>query len=243
MNSVKERENMAERIETDLEEEIIDFEEVGSGSTPPRDIKINRNFEKNRNLLVWGGIGLLALIAGYFGYRAWQDSNEAKAVDDSFAAFKLYEKDSLTQAMKGEKGVKGLKQLADEYSGTKVGNLSHYMMGTAYLSQNKLKEGIEQLESYDKGTDMVSATSYASLAFAYEEQNKFVDAANMYLKAGVIQENSITTPEYMLQAARCFEEAKDPAKALGLYKEIKQRFPLSEQGQVVDKYIAKLTKE
>lgn len=243
MNSVKERENMAERIETDLEEEIIDFEEVGSGSTPPRDIKINRNLEKNRNFMVGAGIGLLALIAGYFGYRAWQESNETKAVDDSIAAFKFYEKDSINQAIKGEKGAKGLKQLAEEYSGTKIGNLSRYMLGTAYLSQNKLKEGVEQLESYDKGTDMVSATSYAALAFAYEEQNKFTDAANMYLKAGAIQENSVTTPEYMLQAARCFEEAKNPEKALALYKEIKQKFPLSEQGQVVDKYIAKFSKD
>lgn len=243
MSSVKEKENMAERIETDLEEEIIDFEEVGSGSKPPRDIKINRSIENNRNLLVGVGIGVLVVIGGYFGYKSYQESNEQKAVDDSIYAFKFYEKDSLDKAIKGESGNKGLKKLVDDYSGTKTGNLARYMLGTTYLAQNKIKEGTEQLEAFNKGEDMVSATSYSALAYAYEEQGKFEDAANMYLKAGGIQENTTNTPDYMMQAARCYEEAKNTDKALGLYKEIKQKYPLSEAGQSVDKYIAKLSKE
>lgn len=236
MTTVKEKDNP--RLE---QEEIIDFEEVGTRRAAPRDIKLNETWERNRNLIAGGIVAVMLGVGGYFGYNWYINSQEEKASDDVLYAFKYYEKDSLDKAINGNKPYKGAKALADEYSGTKTGALAKYMLATSYLNQGKIKEGVALLEEYQKDNDnMVSATAYEALGYGYEELKQFDKAAEAYLSASKVNENSITTPEYLMRAARCYEELKNNDKALSLYKEIKKKYPVSEAGSQVEKYIAKL---
>jgi TolA-binding protein len=187
-------------------------------------------------------VGLVALIGGYFYYDYYSKEREKEAQEQAFYAAKYYMKDSLDKAINGTAAFPGLKKFVDEYGGTKAGNTAKYMLGTAYLSKGKIDDGLSQLESFDKGDNLVSAQAYAAIGFAYEEKGNFGKAADMYIKASKALPNAVTSPEYMLSAARCYEEAKDNDKALSIYKELKQKYPLSDPGRQAEKYIAKLEK-
>jgi TolA-binding protein len=54
-----------------------------------------------------------------------------------------------------------------------------------------------------------------------------------------VNENELTTPIYMLKAAELLESTGKSAEALKIYETIKQKFPESNEGRNIDKYIAR----
>jgi len=227
--------------ELDFErEEDIEFEPVRK--RPGHDERINNSLQSNR-VLIGGILGALLLgVGGYFIYDYIQREKQEEAEKQLFFSFKYYEQDSLAKAIEGNSQYPGLKKMVDKYDGTPAGELSQYMLGTAYLAQGKIKEGVSQLEDFKKKDDnMVTASAYSALAFAHEEQNQFSEAAEKYLKASRILENPQTSSEFLYQAARCFEEAKKKDKALETYTELLKKYPLTEKGQQAEKYIALLS--
>ena len=199
-------------------------------------------WERNKKI-IGGVIGVVMLgVAGYFLYQNWMESKNSEAVAQSFRAVSLYEQDSLDLALKDGQ-YSGFPTLADEYSGTKTGNLAKFYLGSIYFKKGKIAEGIEQFESFKKSNDQISASAYAALGFGYEEQKDFKQAADNYEKAASINENSQTSPFYLMNAARCYESNGDKEKALSVYKKVKDLYPLSAEGQQVEKYIARLSND
>ena len=52
--------------------------------------------------------------------------------------------------------------------------------------------------------------------------------------------NSFTTPIYLLKAGRMQESMGNKEKALAIYKSIKDKYGDSNEGRLVEKYIARL---
>lgn len=235
------------------DDEVIDQDEViyeeekvaeGDGSsaaTPPKSFQ-----EKYRNLLLVGGVAIVAIV-GYFIYNwSQRDKVNKEALESMIMPVLYYEQDSMNKAINGDGQSTTLSEIVDGYGGSAAGNLARYYMGTAYLKLGNLDEGIESLEEYKKGRSMVSAAAYGSLGYAYEQKGEFEEAAKNYREAArTPKENMYSTPFYLMHAARNLESANQNEEALELYKEIKEKFPLSDQARdgSVDKYIAKLSPE
>ncbi|MCZ2356700.1 MAG: tetratricopeptide repeat protein [Bacteroidia bacterium] len=192
---------------------------------------------KNFALGILGGIVLA--IGGYLYYQSYLGDQQKEAVDQMVRAVRFFEKDSVDKAIKGDSQYPGFEKLADEYSGTPAGNLCKYYLGCCYLKKGNINKGVEYLESFSKGDDLIGASAYAALAFAHEEKKDFAEAAKNYRKAASINENSQTTPFFLMNAARNEELAGNNAGALEIYQTIKRKFPNSQEGQSVEKYIAK----
>jgi tetratricopeptide (TPR) repeat protein len=175
-------------------------------------------------------------------------SNEEKnktgqaAMVSSLVAF---EQDSFNLALAGQAGQGGgFTDLADDYSGTDAGQLSKYYAGVSYLNTGKIDEGMEMLESYKKGSTFVGAAAHAALGYAHEQKGAFAEAAEAYETASrTPSENAVSTPFYLMHAARNHESAGKNDAALELYRQIKTKYPLSAEGASVDKYIARLAVE
>ncbi len=222
-------------------EEAIEFEEIDPrrGSSQER---VSGSLQKNRVLI--GGIlgGIVLLVGGYFIYDYLQTQKQEEAEKQLFMPFKSYEKDSLAQAIGGTGQFPGLKRMAENYSGTQAGELAQYMLGTAYLAQGKIKEGASEIEDFRKPKDnLVSASAYSALGYAYEEQGQFEEAARYYLKAADVMPNEHTSPEFLHQAALCYLEANNKEKAASIFRDLKRKYPLSEKGQQADKYLAQVS--
>ena len=65
-------------------------------------------------------------------------------------------------------------------------------------------------------------------------------ALKHYEIAYSMNENELTTPVYMMKAARLLETMDELEDALALYQEIKAKYPETNEGQNVDKYIARV---
>jgi TolA-binding protein len=54
-----------------------------------------------------------------------------------------------------------------------------------------------------------------------------------------MNDNELTTPVYMLKAGELLESSNKAADALKLYETIKQKYPETNEGRSIDKYIAR----
>ena len=217
----------------------VKFDEVKGGEGGSSS-KGQSFLEKNRNMLLIGLVAVAA-IGGYFFYQNSQKGKlSAEAQSDLVMPVLNYEQDSITKAMSGFEAV------AEDYSGTETGNLARYYLGTSYLKANNLEEGIATLEEYKKGKSMVSAAAYGALGYAYEQKSEFDEAAKNYRSAAKTpSENKFSTPFYLMHAARNYRSAGNNDEALSIYKEIKEKYPLSQEVRdgAVDRYLWMLSED
>ena len=210
-----------------------EFEEGGSS--------IESFIAKNQNLLLLA-LGVLILLGGgyaFYKYNQTQQNVEANA--EMFQAVKEFERDSLDKALNGGQFM-GFEEIADVFSGTKVANMATYYSGIIYIRKGDYQTGLDYLEKFDKGDDMVSMAAYMAMGFAYEELGNPAKAASSFEKAAEVpDENESSTPTMLLNAGRNYEAAGNLAKAKRVYEEIKESYPNSSEALNIDKYIGRVS--
>ena len=198
--------------------------------------------QRNRNV-VFGLVGALVLgVVAYLYYTtAYLPERNVEAWDQMSTAIRYYEKDSLDRALRGNAQYPGFEAIVEDYGDTKAGNLAKLYLGYIYLKQEKWAQAAEQLEAYRVGKNMVGVSALAALGRAYEGQSEHDKAAAAYERAALLVPNSQTTPEWLLQAGQAHERAGAPDAALRLYRRLAAEYPTTNEGQQVEKYIARLS--
>ncbi len=224
-----------------IADELIYEEEVGGEVQAEAG---DRSFiQKYQNLLLLGIVAFV--VAGAYFYTQWGSADEEniEALQEMAMAEVYYQQDSVGRAITEQIQFLGFESVIDQYDGTDAANLARYYVGTGKLRLGEIDAGISYLEEFEKGDNMVSGSAWGALGYAYEQKADFAGAAEAYQKAAVTPaENDFTTPMYLMDAARNFESAGNPARALEIYQQLKKKFPRyqSVANQTVTKYIYKL---
>lgn len=196
--------------------------------------------EKNRNLLLGVLGGLIVLIGGYFAYRQYVvKPHELEAQAAIFRAERLFEVDSFQLALNGKDKAEGFLSIIENYGGTKTGNLAHYYAAVCYLNLGKYQEAIDQIDQFDADDIMLSAMALGVKGDALMELNKADEAIDMYVKAAGKNENTFTTPMFLMKAALAYEDKGNYEKALEAYQKIRTEYFSSNEGREAEKYIAR----
>ena len=106
---------------------------------------ITEIFEENKNLVTYALVGLLVLVGGYIIYRQMvMIPKEQDAIEQMAQAQVQFERDSFALALTNPgQGFPGLVDIADQYSGTKAGNLALYYAGVSYLHLGQYDAAID----------------------------------------------------------------------------------------------------
>ncbi len=207
-------------------------------------------YEKNKKVITYGGGALLAIVALFSFYKFyWLPGQEKEASNELFIAQSFFEKDSfnvalnggaIVQTANGPKTMTGFKDLADNYSATKVGSLSNYYAGICLLRTGKYTEAIEYLEKFDGNDEMLAPVAIGAIGDANMELNNVDEAVKFYLKAAEKSTNAFTTPIYLKKAAFAYEQKANYTEALATYERLKNEYAKSTEARDVDKYIARV---
>jgi TolA-binding protein len=110
------------------------------------------------------------------------------------------------------------------------------------LRTGQYQKAIEQLEDFDsKGSNQVEAKAEGLLGDAYSELKKNDQAIDHYKSAGnLFPEDQAISSEYLFRAALLSEVVGKNEQAVELFKTVKDKYPRTEKGFVVDKYLARL---
>lgn len=201
-------------------------------------------FERNRQkLMIGGGTVLVLVVAAVFIFAKWLPDRNLKAQREMFMAEKAFSQDSFDLALKGTTQYKGFLDIKKSYSFTKAANLTNYYIGVCYLKKADYKNAVEYLNSFSTSDPVLGALKLNLIGDAYADQNKTDDAASYYKKAAEFSDNEEFTPFYLLKLGNYYEKLKKYNDAKDAYTKLKEKYPTTQEGRDVEKYLARLSVE
>jgi len=197
--------------------------------------------ESNQKLIsiVIGAIVVIAV--GYLALNKFYIEPRTKnAQDQMFMAQNYFEKDSFNLALNGDGNNLGFLDIIDDFGSTDAGNLANYYAGVSYLHMGQFDKAIDYLNKFDTDDALLGPISIGAQGDAQLELGKTEKALDLYTKAYKLNDNVLTSPIYMLKAGEILESTNKTADALKIYEAIKLKFPDSNEGKSIDKYIARI---
>ncbi|MBV9988666.1 MAG: tetratricopeptide repeat protein [Chitinophagaceae bacterium] len=188
---------------------------------------------------------IVVIVGGWYAYNEYiVKPKEEKAADAMFRAQQYFAMDSSNLVLNGDGQSRGVLYVINNFSGTKEANLAKYYAGISYLKLGQFENAVKYLKDFSTDASQIQLMAYGALGDAYSELNKKDEAIASYQKAAAaFDKDDNNSSEYLFRAALLAETTGNSAKALELYKELKDKFPRTEKGFQADKYIYRLSIE
>ncbi len=199
-------------------------------------------WNKNSKYIVYGFLALVLIVGGYFAYKNFvQLPEEKKASEAMFKAEEYFRMDSVKLALNGDASNPGFIKIISKYGGTKAGKLAKFYAGASYLKAGDYNNAIKYLKDFSTDDKLVELRATGLLGDAYAESGKKKEAADQYKKAGTMYpSDNFNSPEYLFRAGLVFEELGNKESAIEMYRTIKEKYPNTQQGRDIEKYLARL---
>jgi tetratricopeptide (TPR) repeat protein len=196
--------------------------------------------EENKNVIMGFVAAIILVIGGYMAFQNYYiQPMEKEATNELFHAKKYFEQDSLNLALNGDGQYRGLVDISQEYSMTKIGNLANYYAGVAYYRLGDYENAISYLDKFSGDDKMVAPIAKGVIGDSFVALNQLEDALDYYSKAADMGDNDFISPLYLQKAGNVAMEIGKFAKAEGFFNKIKENYPKSAEGQSIDKFIAR----
>src|ERR1700722_20465710 len=185
---------------------------------------------------------VLILILGYFGYKQYVlEPKEKQASESMFRAEEYYRADSIRLALNGDAVNAGFAKIISRYKGTKAADLAAFYAGSCYLKLGDFNNAVKYLKDFSTPVQQVQERALGLLGDAYSEQNKKEEAAEQYKKAGTyFEKDELFAPEYLFRSGYLYESMGKTQDAITMYRMIKDKYPQSQRGVEIDKYLGRL---
>lgn len=206
-------------------------------------------FMKYKKAILIAVAAIIVVIAGVFLYISQiSGPREEKASTALSKGQTYFNNEMFEQAVNGDgAGFVGFAKLADEYSGTKAGNLANLYAGLCYANLSKWAEAQKSLDAFStEGDQMISPASQAALGDAYAHLNQLDKAVDAFKKAADMADskaeddtNNSLSPIFLIKAGEVLESQGKKDEALKIYQDIKKKYVNSMlvQSAEIDKYI------
>lgn len=187
-------------------------------------------------------LAVIVVVAGFFAYRNMvSEPNEKKAIEAMFRAEEYYRLDSARLALNGDNINAGFLKIISKYSGTRAANLAGFYAGSCYLKMGDYNNAVKYLKDFSTSVKQLQERAYGLLGDAYSELNKKEEAAGQYKKAGTyFEKDELFSPEYLFRSGYLYESMGKTQDAIAMYQLIKSKYPSSQRGADIDKYLARL---
>jgi predicted negative regulator of RcsB-dependent stress response len=200
-------------------------------------------WQKNNKVILGISIAVILSVGGYLGYKNFiLLPKETKAAEELFTAEANFRKDSFALALNGNMAQAGFLKVIQKFNGTNAANLAQLYAGECFLQLGEFEKAVKHLKAFDAAdAKQVDAKKEGMLGDAYSELKKNEEAIKHYKAAGTrFPEDQAISSEYLFRGALLAEMNSKTDQAIELYQIIKEKYPRSEKGFVVDKYLARL---
>lgn len=136
-----------------------------------------------------------------------------------------------------------LKNLVDNYDGTKSAGLGTIYLAQAYIKMKDYVNAEKAFESYLDDYDddrLLSGTAAAGIAATYDERKEYGKAAGLYEKAAGSYPDLMHAPTWLMDAARCFSLAGNQQRAKQTLNKILEKYPKTAILDDAKSYLAEL---
>lgn len=196
--------------------------------------------EDNYKQLLYGLVVIVVIVGAIWLIRLRINNKTNDALAQMYIAEDYFAKDSINLALNGDGNYLGFIDIAKEYKSTKPGNLANYYAGVCLLHSGQYEDAIDYLGKFDAKDEAIYPLALACTGDAYIELGDNTKGIEFYLKAVAATENDFYNPLYLLKAGQVYELDGNKEKALEMYNRIKDQYPESNEGNNIEKYIARV---
>lgn len=213
-----------------------------TSQSPSNPVTAEVLLQKNSKLLIYLVSALLLIAAGYFLYRSYIVlPKEEQASEAIWKAEQYFRRDSARLALNGDGAHPGFLRIMSNYKGTKAAKMAAFYAAACYMKLEDFDNAIKYLRDFSVDDKLIMVRATGLLGDAYAETGKKAEAAAQYRKAGtVFPEDHINSPEYLFRAGLLYQELGEQARAIEMFTRIKEKYPSSERGMSIDKYLGRL---
>lgn len=200
-------------------------------------------WEKYSKTITIASTAVILLVGGFLAYKYLvQVPNEEKAREEIYRAEENFRKDSFALALNGSGTTPGFLKVISKYSGTRTADLANYYAGVCYLHTGDYNNAVKYLSSANAhGAKQLEAKIEGLMGDAKAELKKNDEAIAHYKKAGTIfEQDQALSSEYLFRAGLLLEMNGKTKEAIEMYQTVKDKYPRSEKGFLVEKYLARL---
>jgi tetratricopeptide (TPR) repeat protein len=202
--------------------------------------KTEQFLEQNYKPLLYVLVAAVVLVGIVWLIRMRTNKQNDEALSQMFMAEEYFAQDSLQLALYGDGNNLGFIDIADEYKMTKSGKLANFYAGSCLMHMGQFEEAMDYLNKYTVRDEILAPEAKGLIGDAKVELGDTDEGIKYYLEAAEMADNSFHTPIYLMKAGMLRESDGDYAEALKLFQQIKDKFPESNEGRNIDKYIARV---
>jgi len=163
---------------------------------------------------------------------------QAEALGQLYPAETLFAAQDYEAALNGDGNVLGFAEVIKEY-GAKAGKAVYFYAGVCELQLGNYEEALSYLKKYSGKDAILAGRAIACQGDAYAGLEQYAKAYDCYTKAAKTSDNMYSAT-YLLKAGIVAEQLGKNADALKCYNEIKDQYPMSIEGQDIEKYITRI---
>ena len=215
----------------------------GTGSGDPVLERAKDFWERNNKPILIVCAIIILLGGGWLVYKNFfKNPNEAKAAEAMYKAEEYYRMDSVSRALNGDGQHMGFLKIISKYGSTSAGNMANFYAGSSYLKLGDNQNAIKYLKKFDTDAKQIQVRAYKLLGDAYADAGNHSEALKYYKKAARhFEKDEYAAAEALFMAAYLADRVmKNQKEAIELYKELKEKFPTTQQGFEADNYLAQL---
>jgi len=194
--------------------------------------------EKNQKNLLIALAVIVVVVGGILFFRhGYLVPREKAAQEMIFVGEQYFAMDSFQLALNGD-GAEyiGFEGIIDDYGMTKTAKLAAVYAGLCYKNTGNFEKAADYLGRSNADDIMVSPAIKGAIGDCYVEMGDLGKAVNYFEQAAEVK-NELLAPIYLMKAGRAYEALAKWNKALKTYEELKEHYPLSQEGMDVDRFI------
>ncbi len=185
----------------------------------------------NKSTIIAAALAVIVLIGGTIGYNFYSSAQEDQAQELLSVAENYYSQGDYENALYGDEFelTYGFDQIANEFPRTNAGNMANFYAAVSSYELGDIENALMYIENFDVPDGILGVgplTLHAKLLLA---NGSYEAAAEKFIEAAHWNENEVTTPSNLLDAARAYYEAGDFERADDLVTQIIEEYPESNQ--------------
>jgi len=202
--------------------------------------KTEQFLEQNYRPLLYVLVGAVVLVGIFWLLKMYTSKQNDEALSQMYMAEQYFGEDSLKLALYGDGNNLGFIDIAKEYKSTKSGKLANFYAGTCLIHLGEFDEAVSYLNKYKLNDEVLAPQAKGLIGDAKVELGDNSAGIKNYLEAAELADNAFHSPIYLMKAGMLHESEGNFAEALKLYEQIQEKYPESNEGRSIDKYIARV---
>jgi outer membrane protein assembly factor BamD (BamD/ComL family) len=183
----------------------------------------------NKSQIITIALALIIVIGGFFGYKYYSSVQEDQAQELLAVAETAYAQGNYEEALYGNdfELTYGFDQIAEEFPWTNAGNLANYYAAVSSFELGDVDNALMYMEEFEVPEGILGVGPLTFHAKLYLAKENYTAAAEKFMQAAEWNENEVTTPSNLYEAAQAYYKAENYERARELVNRVINEYPES----------------